>query len=166
MKTPDEFVQVINRRTDESRRAVKPRKPASIIMTLIFGTFILTVSTVGLMQEAPLYVGLLHSWKGILVYFFALLPTLALMGFAAATLFGCLKRPPWARLISMVFAVAFSAFSCYVLASPNPHPVFQLNSDVEKLSAYLTNVIIGIGMLVYAWSMVFGSKPKAYFADG
>ncbi|GLQ89062.1 hypothetical protein ISS98_07160 [Dyella flagellata] len=49
--------------------------------------------------------------RASILVFMVLAPGLALMGLFAAMLFACLKRPHSGRLMSMVFAVAFSVFS-------------------------------------------------------
>jgi hypothetical protein len=164
VKTPDEFAQVISRRKAGPSSEVKRRKPPVIIITLIFAVFILVVDAIGFIRVVLSAGRVLHGGMAILMFAVTLIPGLAIMGFAAATLFACLKRPHWGRLISMVFAVAFSAFVGYVLASPDPHPVFQIAPGAEQIGAYASHVLIALGILIYAWSMVMGAKARAYFA--
>jgi len=164
VKTPDEFAQVINRTKADASRKVKRRRPSVIIVTLIFAVLMLVAGAIGFIRVALLAERALHVGT-ILVFAVALVPGLAIMGFAAATMFACLKRPRWGRLISMAFAVAFSAFVGYVLVTPDPHPVFQIAPGAEQAGAYASHVLIAFGMLTYAWSMVMGSKARAYFTD-
>jgi hypothetical protein len=165
VKTPDEFVQMINHRKADPSREVKRRKPPVIIITLIFAMLILVTGAIGFMGVALISERALHGGVTILVLAVALVPGLAIMGFAGATLFACLKRPHWGRIISMVFAVAFSASVGYVLAIPDPHPLFQIAPGAEQIGAYASHVLIAFGILTYAWSMVMGSKARAYFTD-
>lgn len=164
MKTPDDFATVINQRKADPVRTLKRRKPPVIIVTLIFAVFALMVGVIGFVHVTRLLAGALHGWRSILVWAAVLAPELALMGFAAATLFACLRRPQWGRLISMVFAVAFSASMGYGLVHPDPHPVFQIAPGAEQAGAYTAHVMIALGMVVYLWSMLAGAKAKAYFA--
>lgn len=164
MKTPDEFAQVINRRKADPNRTVKRRKPAAIIVTIIFAAFLLVIGVVGTLRLPVLAGHTLHGVRSILVLAVALAPGLAIMGFAAATLFACFKRPRWGRPISMVFALAFSALMGYSVAFPDPHPLFPIAPGAEQAGAYAANVAIAFGIVAYVWSMVLGAKAKAYFA--
>ncbi|MHA6206260.1 hypothetical protein ACXU4B_17670 [Dyella soli] len=165
MKTPDEFAQVLNNRTADPTWVARRRKPPVIIVTIILAIFMLVAGGSGAVRLTLATARVLENGGSVLLVAGAFGRQLAIVGLAAATLLACFRRPPWGRLVSTVFALAFSAVMGYVLVFPDPHPVFQIAAGAEQVGAYAAQVLMAAGILAYAWAMALGAKARAYFAD-
>jgi hypothetical protein len=160
MKTPDDFAQLINSRKADSG-TVKRKMPASIIITVIFATIGVLATSFGAVQMA---VRGLRGDGSFFVFANALGIQLGVAFLAGATLFACIKRPAWGRIISMIFAVSFGLFFGLTLATPDPHPLFPIAPGAEQAGAYAAKAFMILGVLWYIWSMVMGSKARTYFS--
>lgn len=164
MKTPDDFAQVMNDRGADRSSTAKPRKPTAIIVTIVFALFTMAVGVVGFVHLAFATGGLVQNDGSILALIIAYGLELTIVGFAAATLFACFKRPGWGRAVSITFALGISTFIGYVIAFPDPHPVFQITDGMEQVGAYAGRALMVFGIAVYTWLMIMGAKTRAYFA--
>jgi hypothetical protein len=166
VKTPEEFAQVISSRKADGSWKAKPKKPASVIFTMIFaavmlasagyGCLLLVIGTTKVLQGGGSFLVLVGAWGR----------QLGIVALSAATLFACIKRPAWGRAVSIMFAVAFGALIGTVLAFPNPHPAFPIAPGAEQVGADVANVLIAVGIVAYVWAMLAGGKARAYFEGG
>lgn len=163
MKTPDEFIHAVNDRRAERSWKSERRKPPVVIVTIVLATLMLAAGGNGVLQLARALGRIVQGEVSILAWVAAFVRALSMAVLAAATLFACLKRPRWGRVVSVAFAIVFSAFAGYVLASPDPHPTFQIAPGAEQAGAYAGYAMMAFGILVYAWAMLWGAKAKAYF---
>ena len=163
MKTPDQFIQIITDQKNDPGRKAKRRMPRVIVVTLIFAMLMVLSGGSGLVRVILSIGMVLQGEVSVLSLAFGLGRQLAIVSLALATIFACLKRPSWGRVVSTVFAVFFSLVVIIVLIGPSTHPVFQIASGAEQAGAYAAAALMAFGIAVYAWSMTLGSKARAYF---
>lgn len=164
MKTPEEFARAINDRKADSNLEVRRQRPKVIIVTMILAVFMMVSAGSGLLRLGIATERVLQVGGSFLAFADALSRDLGIAVLAAATLYACAKRPPWGRIVSVVFAVTFGALFGVILAFPDPHPVFQIAPGAEQAGAYAADVLMAFGIVAYVWSMVMGRKARAFFA--
>lgn len=164
MKTPEEMPQQWNEGEDTSTQpARKQRKPLAIIVTMILAALITINAGFGFLRL--LFSLRMLTDRNVMSYVTGFLTgQLCILILAAAVVFACIKRPPWGRVISMVFAMGLGIVWVVALLSPHPDPVFKAAPGAEEVGAYMGRALMVIGVAVYVWSMIFGARAKAYFA--
>ncbi|NID15146.1 hypothetical protein [Luteibacter yeojuensis] len=165
MKTSEEFAQESSQHEDTSiLPSKKEKKPVAIIVTMLFAALILMTDGFGFIRL--LFSIRTLSDRSLMFHLTGFLTgQLIAMVFTAAVLVACIRRPVWGRIVSMVFAVAFGILCIATLLSPNPDPVFKIAPGAEEEGAYMARALLCLGVVAYVWSMTFGARTKAYFAE-
>lgn len=139
--------------------------PWVIIITMVFAAFMLAVFGIGVLRLVLAMERFLQNGGSYLVAATALGQDAGGLILAGATLFACIKRPTWGRVVSMVFAALFSVLMVIGLVFPDPHAPFPIAPGAEQAGAYAGEALMTLGVAAYLWSMVMGAKARAYFAS-